>query len=95
MNALWTAMLTLAALVLVGCAARPIPALVVYDPTVVATCERMGLASDENNVALAEKAGELRGTHAVIVREQPRRNAFGFSEFRAEVYRCPAASLLR
>ena len=55
----------------------------------------MRLASDENYVALAEKAGELRGTHAVIVREQPRRNAFGFSEFRAEVYRCPAASLLR
>jgi hypothetical protein len=75
-----------------GCASQPIPAFVVYDPTIVASCERIGLASDTDYVHLARTAGEMRGTHAVVVREQPRYRAFGSAEYVADVYRCPTVS---
>jgi hypothetical protein len=90
-----TAILTLAATALVGCAAHRVPARIVKDATAVSGCEYMGLASDTDYVDLAKKAGELRGTHAVIVREQPARGPFGTEtgkEYVAEVYRCPTVS---
>jgi hypothetical protein len=87
-----TATLTIVAVAVVGCASQPIPAAVVYAPTVVLGCEYVGIASDTGYIDLAEKAGELRGTHAVVVREQPRRHAFGYAEYVAEVYRCPTVS---
>ena len=72
MNVLQTATLTLAATMLVGCASHPVPARIMKDATTVSNCEFMGFAADTDYVDLARKAGEIRGTHAVIVREQPR-----------------------
>jgi hypothetical protein len=95
MDLLSRAVLTLAALTLIGCASHPIPARIVKDPTTLSSCEYMGLASDTDYVDLAKKAGELRGTHAVIVREQPGRGPFGTEsgrEYVAEVYRCATVS---
>ena len=87
--------MTLAAMVLVSCASHPIPARVVKDATTLSSCEYMGLATDTDYVDRAKKAGERRGTHAVIVREQPGRGAFGSTsgtEYVAEVYRGPTDS---
>jgi hypothetical protein len=86
-----TTILVLGALVLVSCASHPVPARIMKDATTVSNCEFMGFASDTDYVDLAKKAGEIRGTHAVIVREQPARGAFGSTsgtEYVAEVYRC-------
>jgi hypothetical protein len=96
MGNLRTTTLTLAAMAFVGCASHPIPARIVKDATALSTCEYMGLASDTDYVDLAKKAGELRGTHAVIVREQPRQrgplSSTTGTEYLAEVYRCPTVS---
>jgi hypothetical protein len=82
---------------LFACASsKPIPARIVKDATALSTCEYMGLASDTDYVDLAKKAAELRGTHAVIVREQPRQrgplSSTSGTEYLAEVYRCPTVS---
>jgi hypothetical protein len=92
MNVLQTAILALAATMLVGCASHPVPARIMKDATTVSSCEFMGFASDTDYVDLARKAGEIRGTHAVIVREQPRQrgplSSTTDTEHVAEVYRC-------
>ena len=92
MNVLQTATLALAATMLVGCASHPVPARIMKDATTVSNCEFMGFASDTDYVDLARKAGEIRGTHAVIVREQPRQpgpfSSTTSTEHVAEVYRC-------
>jgi hypothetical protein len=84
------AILTLAAMMLVGCASHPVPAQMVNDPTTVSNCEFMGIVLDPEYVDLAQKAGKLRGTHAVIVREQ-QLGAESGREYVAEVYRCSRA----
>jgi hypothetical protein len=91
------ATLTLVMVSLFACASsKPIPARIVKDATALSNCEYMGLASDTDYVDLAKKAGELRGTHAVIVREQPRQrgplSSGNSTEYLAEVYRCPTVS---
>jgi hypothetical protein len=92
MNVLQTATLALAATMLVGCASHPVPARIVKDATTVSNCEFMGFAADTDYVDLARKAGEIRGTHAFIVREQPRQpgtfDSTTHTEHVAEVYRC-------
>jgi hypothetical protein len=89
MNVLQTTTLALAATMLVGCASHPAPARIVKDATTVSNCEFMGFAADTDYVDLARKAGEIRGTHAFIVREQPRQpGSTTDTEHVAEVYRC-------
>jgi hypothetical protein len=64
------------------------------DATAVSSCEFMGFVSDTDYGDLAKKAGELRGTHAVIFHEEQQRGPFGAQAEReyAEVYRCGAVS---
>jgi hypothetical protein len=92
MNVLQTTTLALAATMLVGCASHPVPARIMKDATTVSNCEFMGFAADTDYVDLARKAREIRGTHAVIVREQPRQpgplSSTTNTEHVAEVYRC-------
>jgi hypothetical protein len=92
MNVLQTTTLALAATMLVGCASHPAPARIVKDATTVSSCEFMGFAADTDYVDLARKAGEIRGTHAFIVREQLRQpgtfDSSTHTEHVAEVYRC-------
>ena len=88
-----TIILVLGALVLVSCASHPVPARIMKDATTVSNCEFMGFAADTDYVDLARKAGEIRGTHAFIVREQPRQpgplsSTTTNTEHVAEVYRC-------
>jgi hypothetical protein len=77
---------------LVGCASHPVPARIVKDAATVSNCEFMGFAADTDYVDLARKAGEIRGTHAFIVREQLRQpgtfDSTTHTEHVAEVYRC-------
>jgi hypothetical protein len=85
-------MLVLMATVLVGCASsQPTPARIVTDATEVSSCEYIGAALDTHYEDLARKAEELRGTHAVIVREQQLGEESGL-EYVAEVYRCHVGS---
>ncbi|HSE92408.1 MAG TPA: hypothetical protein VLF19_03810 [Methylomirabilota bacterium] len=83
----------LVALVLATACAKPIPARVVKDVQAVQQCQYVGLVSDTDYVDLARKAGEVGGTHALIIGEKPDRGPFGIEIGKAmvaEVFRCPS-----
>lgn len=81
------------AAVVLAAACATIPARVVKDAKAVEKCQYVGLVSDTDYVDLARKAGEVGGTHALIIGEKPDRGPFGIEIGKAmvaEVYRCPS-----